>query len=97
MVNTVEELGSISEHGNFSDSTKVDTRTEEDDDTDVDEVGIVFIIICTIIVIIVIIIIIHNFPPPHTHWSFYADHQVKGPKILLGHSKSPKSPTHWSF
>ena len=38
MVNQIEELGSISEHGNFSDSTKVDTRTEEDDDTDVEEV-----------------------------------------------------------
>ena len=38
MVNHIEELGSISEHGNFSDSTKVDTRTEGDDDTDVDEV-----------------------------------------------------------
>ena len=39
-MNTVEELGSISEHGNFSNSTKVDTRTEEEyDDTDVEEVG----------------------------------------------------------
>ena len=37
-MNNLEELGSISEHGNFSDSTKVDTRTEGEDDTDVEEV-----------------------------------------------------------